>query len=82
MVRKQRWQNVIVRALSLVIASVPVALPLVMSVMMAVGASKMAEEKAIITHVSALQEIASMDILCSDKTGTPGSRIMVGAGCG
>jgi H+-transporting ATPase len=37
---------------------------------MAIGASTMAEKKAIITHVTALQEIASMKVLCSDKTGT------------
>jgi H+-transporting ATPase len=37
---------------------------------MAIGASTMAEKKAIITHLTALQEIASMKVLCSDKTGT------------
>jgi H+-transporting ATPase len=37
---------------------------------MAIGASTMAEKKAIVTHLTALQEIASMKVLCSDKTGT------------
>lgn len=60
----------VVRALSLTIASVPVALPLVMNVMMAAGAHEMAKQKALVTHLSALQEIASMDVLCCDKTGT------------
>ena len=37
---------------------------------MAIGAKTMAEKKAIVTHLTALQEIASMKVLCSDKTGT------------
>ena len=57
-------------SLSLVIASVPIALPMVMKVTLAVGASKMAEEGGIVTHLTALEEIASMVVLCSDKTGT------------
>lgn len=68
--RRQEWKVAVVRALSLTIASVPVALPLVMNVMMAAGAHEMARQKALVTHLSALQEIASMDVLCSDKTGT------------
>lgn len=69
-VRRQEWKTAVVRALSLTIASVPVALPLVMNVMMAAGAHELAKQKALVTHLSALQEIASMDVLCSDKTGT------------
>jgi magnesium-transporting ATPase (P-type) len=45
----------VVRVLSLTIASVPVALPLVMNVMMTVGANQMAKKGAIVTHLSALQ---------------------------
>merc|ERR1719453_1773173 len=41
-----------------------------MQVTMAVGAKTMAKRKAIVTHLTALQEIASMTVLCSDKTGT------------
>lgn len=69
-VRRQEWKVAVVRALSLTIASVPVALPLVLNVMMAAGAHEMAKQKAFVTHLSALQEIASMNVLCSDKTGT------------
>ena len=58
-----------ISALALLIASVPVALPMVMTVTLAVGASTLMGEKAIVTHLSALQEIASMEVLCSDKTG-------------
>merc|ERR1719478_979486 len=53
-----------------VIASVPIALPMVMKVTLAVGAKEMAKEGGIVTHLTALEEIASMVVLCSDKTGT------------
>jgi len=56
--------------LAIMVAAVPIALPLVIQVTMAIGASTMASKKAIITHLTALQEIASMKVLCSDKTGT------------
>mmetsp|Transcript_141505 Transcript_141505/g.439874 ORF Transcript_141505/g.439874 Transcript_141505/m.439874 type:complete len:1010 (-) Transcript_141505:174-3203(-) len=56
--------------LALVIGAVPIALPLVMQVTMVIGAAKMASRSAIVTHLTALQEIASMKVLCSDKTGT------------
>merc|ERR1719482_424005 len=56
--------------LSLVIASVPIALPMVMKVTLSLGAKEMADEGGIVTHLTALEDIASMKVLCSDKTGT------------
>eukprot|EP00948_MAST-09A_sp_MAST-9A-sp1_P004159 g4159.t1 len=56
--------------LALIIASVPVALPMVITVTLAMGAKKMAGESAIVTNLDALGQISDMDILCSDKTGT------------
>lgn len=61
----------IIDALAILIASIPIALPLVLQVNLALGASFMAREhSAIITSIPALQDIASMSMLCSDKTGT------------
>jgi H+-transporting ATPase len=57
-------------ALVLTIAAIPVALPAVLSVTMAVGASALAKKKAIVSKLAAIEEMAGMDILCSDKTGT------------
>ena len=57
-------------ALVLTIAAIPVALPAVLSVTMAVGASILAKKKAIVSKLVAIEEMAGMDILCSDKTGT------------
>jgi len=56
--------------LVLLIASIPVALPAVMSVTMAVGAYALSLEKAIVSRLSAIEELAGVDVLCSDKTGT------------
>lgn len=57
-------------ALILTVASIPVALPAVLSVTMAVGAIKLAQLKAIVSRLESIEELAGMDILCSDKTGT------------
>ena len=57
-------------ALILTVAAIPVALPAVLSVTMAVGASVLARMKAIVSRLASIEEMAGMDILCSDKTGT------------
>ncbi|MGH8316706.1 MAG: plasma-membrane proton-efflux P-type ATPase [Steroidobacteraceae bacterium] len=57
-------------ALILAVASIPVALPAVLSVTMAVGAERLARFKAIVSRLVSIEEMAGMDTLCSDKTGT------------
>lgn len=57
-------------ALVLTVASIPVAMPTVLSVTMAVGARLLAKKHAIVSRLAAIEELAGMDILCSDKTGT------------
>ena len=56
--------------LILLVASIPVALPAVMSVTMAIGAYALSRQKAILSRLSAIEELAGVDVLCSDKTGT------------
>lgn len=56
--------------LILTVAAIPVALPAVLSVTMAVGAEKLAKMQAIVSRLVAIEELAGMDILCADKTGT------------
>jgi len=56
--------------LVLMVAGIPVALPAVMSVTMAIGAHSMAKMKAIVSKLIAIEELSGMNILCSDKTGT------------
>ncbi len=68
--RHQPWIDLIQFALILTVASIPVAMPAVLSMTMAVGAMLLSKEKAIVTRLESIEEMASMDILCSDKTGT------------
>ncbi|MDK2892808.1 plasma-membrane proton-efflux P-type ATPase [Methanohalophilus sp.] len=57
-------------ALVLTVAAIPAALPAVLSVSMAVGAIDLARKGAIVSKLVSIEEMAGMDILCSDKTGT------------
>lgn len=57
-------------ALVLTVAAIPVAMPTVLSVTMAVGARLLAKKKAIVSKLEAIEELAGVDILCADKTGT------------
>ncbi len=57
-------------ALILTVAAIPVAMPAVLSVTMAVGARAMSRMKAIVSRLEAIEEMAGIDVLCSDKTGT------------
>ena len=57
-------------ALILTVAAIPAALPVVLSVTMAVGAVKLAKKKTIVSNLTSIEELAGIDILCSDKTGT------------
>src|SRR5664280_993474 len=57
-------------ALVLTVAAIPVAMPTVLSVTMAVGARTLAKREAIVTRLAAIEELAGVDVLCADKTGT------------
>ncbi|MCG6921582.1 MAG: plasma-membrane proton-efflux P-type ATPase [Acidobacteria bacterium] len=57
-------------ALVLTVAAVPVAMPAVLSITMAVGARLLARKEAIVSRLASIEELAGTDVLCSDKTGT------------
>jgi len=57
-------------ALILTVAAIPVALPTVLSVTLAVGARVLSRMEAVVSRLAAIEELAGMDTLCSDKTGT------------
>ncbi|MGI8458218.1 MAG: plasma-membrane proton-efflux P-type ATPase [Propionibacteriaceae bacterium] len=57
-------------ALVLTVAAIPVAMPTVLSVTMAVGARLLATKKAVVSRLVAIEELAGVDVLCADKTGT------------
>ena len=56
--------------LVLTVAAIPVAMPTVLSVTMAVGARLLSTKGAIVSRLAAIEELAGVDVLCSDKTGT------------
>ena len=62
--------NILQFVLILLVASIPVAMPAVFSITMALGALALSKEKAIVSKLAAIEEMAGVDLLCSDKTGT------------
>ena len=54
----------------LTVAAIPVAMPTVLSVTMAVGARLLATKQAVVSKLVAIEELAGVDVLCADKTGT------------
>jgi H+-transporting ATPase len=70
MFRGDRMLTTLQFALVLTVAAIPVAMPTVLSVTMAVGARLLARKEAIVSRLAAIEELAGTDVLCSDKTGT------------
>jgi H+-transporting ATPase len=70
LLRNENFFTILQFALVLIVAAIPVALPAVLMVSMAVGAIDLAKKKAITKKLLSIEELAGMDILCSDKTGT------------
>jgi H+-transporting ATPase len=57
-------------ALVIIVGGVPIAMPTVLSVTLAMGAARLARKQAIVTRLTVVEELAGLDVLCSDKTGT------------
>ena len=69
-IRGDRILTTLQFALVLTVAAIPVAMPTVLSVTMAVGARLLAKKQAIVSKLVAIEELAGVDVLCADKTGT------------
>ncbi|KXN87326.1 ATPase 6, plasma membrane-type [Leucoagaricus sp. SymC.cos] len=67
---RYRYRRGLDNILVLLIGGIPIAMPTVLSVTLAVGAQQLAKYKAIVTRITAIEELAGVTILCSDKTGT------------
>jgi H+-transporting ATPase len=68
--RHDKLLHILKFVLVLTVASIPVAMPAVLSATMAIGSQVLARKQAIVSRLESIEEIAGMDILCSDKTGT------------
>lgn len=69
-IQKRRYRDGIDNLLVLLIGGIPIAMPTVLSVTMAIGSHRLSEQGAITKRMTAIEEMAGMDVLCSDKTGT------------
>lgn len=68
--RQEPFLEIVRFSLVLTVAAIPVALPAVLSVTMAVGAMKLARKEAIVSKLTSIEELAGVDVFCCDKTGT------------
>ncbi|KAJ1299240.1 hypothetical protein BS78_01G516800 [Paspalum vaginatum] len=66
----REYRQIVDNLLVLLIGGIPIAMPTVLSVTMAIGSHKLAQQGAITKRMTAIEEMAGMDVLCSDKTGT------------
>ncbi|KAG4957298.1 hypothetical protein JHK82_043024 [Glycine max] len=69
-IQKRSYRDGIDNLLVLLIGGIPIAMPTVLSVTMAIGSHRLSQQGAITKRMTAIEEMAGMDILCSDKTGT------------
>lgn len=70
LIQRRAYRDGIDNLLVLLIGGIPIAMPTVLSVTMAIGAHHLSQQGAITKRMTAIEEMAGMDILCSDKTGT------------
>ncbi|CAN1328154.1 ATPase 8, plasma membrane-type [Linum perenne] len=70
MIQHRGYREGIDNLLVLLIGGIPIAMPTVLSVTMAIGSHTLSQQGAITKRMTAIEEMAGMDILCSDKTGT------------
>lgn len=70
LIRHTALREMIPLMLVLLMSAVPVALPVMFTVSMAVGAKELAKRGVLVTRLSATEDAATMDVLCVDKTGT------------
>eukprot|EP00252_Welwitschia_mirabilis_P017655 TRINITY_DN3907_c0_g1_i1.p1 TRINITY_DN3907_c0_g1~~TRINITY_DN3907_c0_g1_i1.p1 ORF type:complete len:950 (-),score=169.30 TRINITY_DN3907_c0_g1_i1:338-3187(-) len=69
-IQHRRYRDGINNLLVLLIGGIPIAMPTVLSVTMAIGSHRLSQQGAITKRMTAIEEMAGMDVLCSDKTGT------------
>uniref|UniRef100_A0A453IYC5 Plasma membrane ATPase n=3 Tax=Aegilops tauschii subsp. strangulata TaxID=200361 RepID=A0A453IYC5_AEGTS len=69
-VQHRSYREGINNVLVLLIGGIPIAMPTVLSVTLAIGSHRLSQQGAITKRMTAIEEMAGMDVLCCDKTGT------------
>ena len=70
LVRDRPWLDSFLFAIALAVGLTPELLPMVVSVTLARGALRMSRQKVLVKRLAAIHDLGSMDVLCTDKTGT------------